>query len=211
MISSYNTAYCDGSAFFVGNLPGAHAAASAIASLLGNSGVVGPIGSSAYGGADTIIVPYIDNDPDQSPVQGTLAYHSLNEWTYVPNLFIGTSRDFDLEAIPASDWKAYWTYAVFRQPGADADCVADADDRCPNTVFPEGAPTSGRLGTAHYALTPADPFNFTRGPAARASYTLADTAGCSCEQIVESLGLGDAQRRFGCNKGVLDTWIMGLP
>jgi hypothetical protein len=34
-----------------------------------------------------------------------------------------------------------------------------------------------------------------------------DTAGCSCEQIIERLGLGSSDRNFGCSGGAMEKWI----
>lgn len=34
-----------------------------------------------------------------------------------------------------------------------------------------------------------------------------DTAGCSCEQIVEEQGLGLGHRKFGCSVDVMREWV----
>ena len=34
-----------------------------------------------------------------------------------------------------------------------------------------------------------------------------DTRGCSCEQIIDKLGLGKGHRKFGCSPGVVDCWV----
>jgi len=92
----------------------------------------------------------------------------------------------------------------------DHDGVANANDLCPGTVIPEAAPTSGRLGHGRHALTIAGSTDFTGGDAANASYSTADTAGCSCEQIVDVLSLGKGQLKFGCSNSVMESWVGGL-
>ena len=44
-----------------------------------------------------------------------------------------------------------------------------------------------------------------RGP--DRSYSVGDTAGCSCEQIIEAQGLGKGHAKFGCSSGALDDWL----
>ena len=95
------------------------------------------------------------------------------------------------------------------QSDADADGVLDALDQCPATAIPERAPTAGNLGQARYALRSG--FTFSMGPKAKTIYTTTDTAGCSCEQIVAALGLGKGHLKFGCSKGAMKAWILGLP
>ena len=94
----------------------------------------------------------------------------------------------------------------------DNDGVLDTADFCPGTVIPEAAPTSGKLGNGRHALTVADSFDFSTGDkGANAAFDTADTAGCSCEQIVDELFLGDGQLKFGCSNSVMESWVNGLP
>ena len=39
------------------------------------------------------------------------------------------------------------------------------------------------------------------------SYTIADTAGCSCEQIIEEQGRGDGHTKHGCSISAMDDWV----
>ena len=69
---------------------------------------------------------------------------------------------------------------------SDGDGVADADDACPGTVVPEGVPTVA-LGVNRYALTDGDRTFDTVAQHGRRPgdvFTLDDTRGCSCEQVV---------------------------
>ena len=118
---------------------------------------------------------------------------------------------------------------------SDDDGVFNIADMCPGTVIPEGVPTK-RLKRNRWALTDAD-FNFdtdagrkgskgskgskgkgkkgskgsgkgSKGSKGRdRSFTTADTAGCSCEQIIEAQGLGGGHSKHGCSNGVMDKWV----
>ena len=97
-------------------------------------------------------------------------------------------------------------------PDSDGDGVLDDDDFCPDdTAIPEGVPTSGVLNPNHWALTD-DDGNFDtvtkgKGKGPNRSYTIEDTAGCSCEQIIEIQGLGDGHTKHGCSISAMDDWI----
>lgn len=91
---------------------------------------------------------------------------------------------------------------------ADNDGVTD-DDLCPDTVIPESVPTVS-LGVNRWALTDGDGvFDTTLSPGQGPglSYTIEDTAGCSCEQIIAKLGLDKGHERFGCSISTMDAWI----
>jgi hypothetical protein len=68
-------------------------------------------------------------------------------------------------------------------------------------LIPESNPTR-ELGTNRWALVDEDG-NFDtnlpngRGKGLDRSFTLGDTAGCSCEQIIDLLDLGKGHERFG--------------
>ena len=95
---------------------------------------------------------------------------------------------------------------------SDDDGVPDNDDFCPDdTAIPEGVPTSGALNPNHWALTDGDGIFDTvikgKGKGPNRSYTIEDTAGCSCEQIIEIQGLGDGHSKHGCSISAMDDWI----
>ncbi len=101
---------------------------------------------------------------------------------------------------------------------ADADNDADGDgvcgdvDVCAGTVLPEGVPME-RLGTNRFADTDGDgTFNtaLPGGVGPKRSYTIADTGGCSCEQIIDALELGNGHRKFGCSISAMDDWLAHL-
>lgn len=90
----------------------------------------------------------------------------------------------------------------------DDDGVFDSLDVCPATSIPEAVPADD-LGTNRWALTD-DDFDFDtsapNGNGNGASFSTSDTHGCSCEQVIAGLGLGKGHAKFGCSKGVLETW-----
>ncbi len=88
---------------------------------------------------------------------------------------------------------------------ADNDGVNDAIDLCPNTTIPEQVPER-HLGYQHFALTNDDTtFNRLSG---ESSFTLEDTGGCSCEQIIELSGEGplSLQSNYGCRINTMRTF-----
>jgi hypothetical protein len=95
---------------------------------------------------------------------------------------------------------------------SDDDGVPDDQDLCPGTAIPESVPER-RLLPLHYALTDGD-IVFDRGtlgsPHLGSELDLFDTAGCSCEQILEKLHLGRGLRKFGCPLGVMWLWLRGV-
>ncbi|MDH3620826.1 MAG: lamin tail domain-containing protein [Gammaproteobacteria bacterium] len=96
---------------------------------------------------------------------------------------------------------------IFRDE--DRDGVGDDVDVCPATVLPERGGSHG-LGVNRFADINGDGIFETKPPKGegpKRSYDIFDTAGCSCEQIVEEAGLGNGHIRFGCSIGVMDTWV----
>ncbi len=102
---------------------------------------------------------------------------------------------------------------LFLMSDDDADGLPDDTDLCPGTAIPESVPTAGKLNPNHWALvdgdTTFDTVHKGNGPAP-APFTLAQTGGCSCEQIVARLGLGLGHLKHGCSKGVIEEWIASL-
>jgi hypothetical protein len=97
-------------------------------------------------------------------------------------------------------------------PDTDGDGVPDNVDLCPeDTVIPESVPTR-RLGVNRWALVDDDDvFDTTPPPGGgegpQFTFTLTDTLGCSCEQIIAEVGLGRGHEKFGCSSGALLEWI----
>jgi len=100
---------------------------------------------------------------------------------------------------------------------ADDDGVPDDVDVCLGTVIPESVPTV-RLGVNRYALVDEDGIFDTTAPGKRRSkapgrggpvsyFTVGDTGGCSCEQIIEAQHLGKGHEKFGCSLGAMRNWV----
>ncbi len=96
---------------------------------------------------------------------------------------------------------------------SDGDGVNDDDDVCDLTGIPESVPTV-RLGTNRFALTDdEDPLDFDtvappgRGKGPGLTFSTTDTAGCSCEQIIDALGLGRGHSKFGCSISAMEAWV----
>jgi hypothetical protein len=93
---------------------------------------------------------------------------------------------------------------------SDGDNVLDRDDLCPSTVIPEISVPSIELGVNRFALVDND-FDFDttppKGKGPQRSYATTDTAGCSCEQIIDQLGLGKGHTKHGCSISAMDEWV----
>jgi hypothetical protein len=92
---------------------------------------------------------------------------------------------------------------------ADGDRVDDLGDLCLSTARSDsdaGVP-SKRLGKNRWADTDGDGFFDTKGknPTGRA-FTVWDTVGCNCEQIIEVCDYGKGHIKFGCSNSVMDWW-----
>jgi predicted extracellular nuclease len=99
---------------------------------------------------------------------------------------------------------------VFVMTDEDADGVPDDRDRCAGTAAPESVPTV-RLNPNHYALVDGDGVFDTRGNGPGDTFTLADTAGCGCGQILDAIGAGHGQYKHGCTLGTMRNWVNELP
>ena len=91
----------------------------------------------------------------------------------------------------------------------DKDGVGDDVDVCPATTLPESAGSQG-LGVNRFADTDGDGvFNtvLPKGKGPQKSFDIFDTAGCSCEQIVDEAGLGKGHLKFGCSIGAMENWV----
>jgi hypothetical protein len=86
------------------------------------------------------------------------------------------------------------------------------DDICPdNTQVPEDVVPTVRLNPNHWALIDDDYVFDTvlkgKGKGPNRSYTIEDTHGCSCEQIIYMQGLGAGHTKFGCSISAMDDWV----
>lgn len=93
---------------------------------------------------------------------------------------------------------------------ADQDTVCNPSDICPDTLVPEDVPTV-LLGINRYALVTDDPIFDTVAPMTKvikdSNYTISRTGGCSCEQIIDVLGLDEDHTKYGCSGVIMKGWI----
>ena len=102
---------------------------------------------------------------------------------------------------------------VFINKDEDADGVPNDFDFCPGTAIPEDVPTR-RLLPFRYALVDDDTTFDTRTPRwfphELPTFTTGDTAGCSCDQILDELplwrGIKKVSERFGCPLWMMKYW-----
>jgi hypothetical protein len=92
----------------------------------------------------------------------------------------------------------------------DCDGIPAEFDFCPGTVIPESVPTDGFHANGSALTGPGGIFETAPPNPQGVVYTLEDTAGCSCEQIVGELGLGEGHLRHGCSYSAMDDWLMFL-
>jgi hypothetical protein len=121
---------------------------------------------------------------------------------------------------------------LFLHKDSDGDGVLDGADMCAGTVIPEGAAWK-ELKPGHWALFDDDREFDTGSKKSKKSkkskgskkvkpsdppYDIFDTAGCSCEQIVEEQHREHGHKpghtmdkiKFGCSEGEMKKWIKAL-
>ncbi|MFZ1864540.1 MAG: PQQ-binding-like beta-propeller repeat protein [Polyangiales bacterium] len=86
---------------------------------------------------------------------------------------------------------------------SDDDGVSDAFDVCPGTVADSIDPAD--LKNRHYAWYGGE--TLVSGGDHDPVFTIAETGGCSAEQIIDELGLGKGHVKFGLSLSALRSWI----
>ncbi len=140
--------------------------------------------------------------------------------------FLNTTGDLESSGVRVAN-PAQAVLTVVADADEDMDGVPDALDVCAGTVIPEGVPTR-ELKPNRYALVDNDGiFDTGRDDDDSADdgsdddsnasdddsddgprvFTIQDTAGCSCEQIIEELDLGKGHVKFGCSLGAMRNWV----
>jgi hypothetical protein len=99
-------------------------------------------------------------------------------------------------------------------PDEDGDGVLNEDDLCPGTMTDEpyvklGVNRHIWNGDEFVTLVPAGRGQFIE---VSSDFTIEDTQGCSCEQILDQMSeeLGEdfeGHYKFGCSKSVIEAWI----
>jgi len=140
----------------------------------------------------------------------------------VPDTYVALGAICDVAEDPAGTFIAtcfaevdhFSNFAIVVPIDEDNDGVfdgfGDLADVCPETIIPERAPTSDVLRYNRWALTDEDGVFDTkhpRGGGTSAYFTIEETAGCSCEQIVDELGLGVSHLKNGCSTSSMIQWV----
>lgn len=109
---------------------------------------------------------------------------------------------------------SFSVYSIVAPLDTDDDGVPDdflgLADACPATVMPESGPTSpDGLGNNRWTLDNSDGIFIQAPPQAGSqhSFTITDTRGCSCEQIIDAAGLGNGHRKNGCSTSAMLNWV----
>lgn len=102
-------------------------------------------------------------------------------------------------------------------PDDDNDGVNDSADYCPGTVTdPAAGVPSDHLGPNRWALLDLSSGEFSNGAIPGGgngpglSFSIQDTGGCSCAQIIEELSLGHGHEKFGCSNSAMLDWVESL-
>jgi len=122
---------------------------------------------------------------------------------------LGSPADADPEIVSARRSSDHDGLVLFVFADSDDDGIANSADVCPETVIPEPVPTVA-LGINRWALADGDGVFDTEPPEGEGpagSFTVEDTAGCSCAQIIEEMSLGLGHEQFGCSTGVMRVWV----
>ena len=115
------------------------------------------------------------------------------------------------------------------QNDADGDGVCGDVDFCPNSAIDDwdaGVPSRGSLGSNRWMYDASNDVNgdgsFTQGPTGNgkggnngngqgnggtAGWTLEDTGGCLCADIIAAEGLGNGHTKWGCSNGAMQNWV----
>ena len=88
----------------------------------------------------------------------------------------------------------------------DGDGIVGTDDVCPDTVLGI-EPTRRTTGNRFYSDEDGE---FVDGRGEPSGYTVADTGGCSGQQIVDAAELGKGHLRYGLTRSALEDWIAAL-
>ncbi|MCP3962521.1 MAG: hypothetical protein GY719_32170 [bacterium] len=95
----------------------------------------------------------------------------------------------------------------------DDDGVCGDVDLCAGTSIPEAVVPSLRLGTNRWALVDGDDVFDTsnsNGSGPGLAFTITETAGCSCEQIIAAQDLGRGHVKFGCSISAIRDWFEAI-
>ncbi|MBN1169495.1 right-handed parallel beta-helix repeat-containing protein [Candidatus Micrarchaeota archaeon] len=129
-------------------------------------------------------------------------------WSQVP-----ATLDAAMNTLSVSTLNANGVFGIVYQgiSDSDGDGVPDSVDKCPGTILPDTVQDT--LRPNHYICDVQGNFltntGSTKNPViGNSNYTIVDTYGCSCAQILYCKpGGAQGEQRFGCTSGTLSIWI----
>jgi len=109
-------------------------------------------------------------------------------------------------------FSAYFDNIALERPDSDGDGVPDGDDLCPGTASSDpaaGVPSDHLLVNRWADLDGDGTFDTVspQGQGPGATFSIGDTRGCNCAQIIGALGLGEGHSKFGCSLGAMRDWV----
>jgi len=137
--------------------------------------------------------PLIPDSDDDGVLDGTDVFPlDPEEWADADEDGVGDNADlFDDDPTEAYD--------------ADLDGLGDNADVCDATALPDPVPLQ-KLGQNRWVVDAGGNW-ITNAKKIKHPYTLLETGGCGCADIIEEMELGEGHLKFGCASGVLDDWI----
>jgi hypothetical protein len=165
---------------------------------------------ASCGAGFALITPGVDFDATLADNGGPTLTHALLPGSVAIDATGDCGLDTDQRGVPRDDGACDSGSFEVGTLDADQDGVPDHVDICLDTVIPESVPTN-RLGVNRWALVDEDDlFDTTPPPGGGGGpefeFDVADTGGCSCEQIIEMKALGWGHAKFGCSTGVMLQW-----
>ncbi|MDC3954410.1 thrombospondin type 3 repeat-containing protein [Polyangium jinanense] len=90
---------------------------------------------------------------------------------------------------------------------SDYDGVCDNVDECKYSTYDDA--TEG-LNPNHSIWEGGASFTVGESKSPKLSFTMKDTAGCSCTQIIQELSLGAGHKKHGCSPSAMKDWIQSV-
>ncbi len=94
----------------------------------------------------------------------------------------------------------------------DDDGVDDGGDLCQTSAPDSSVPVPCRsLKPNHYVWESGTTFTrgLSSGRGSSTVYTMTDTQGCTCAEIIDFCGYGEGLSKYGCSPGVMSVWVAG--
>ncbi len=121
--------------------------------------------------------------------------------------FNGTIDEVKIYNHLLSDDEIIEEYRRYSSQDKDGDGVLDNEDMCPNTVLPEYVPTKKLLRKRYVDIDGDGIFETKEKEIVDSEYSLNDTYGCTCEQILDLKQNNIAEKKFGCRIKTIEMFM----